>query len=178
MFKKIKRYFLYQYISKNKVVRPKKLIALQQAKSIGLLCEITDEDSYKKIFAIFTKLQESGRNVRLVGYVNEKEVPFYCLTQLTADYFCNVNLNWYGVPTMEQIQDFTKIQFDMLIDFNYRYNAVIECLLSLSHAKFVVGQMEENRNLYDLFIDQSDKDYQKFLQAIDTYTNKLTGNEK
>ena len=101
MFAKIKRYFLHKYLSENKAVRQRKLIPLQQARSIGIICEITDENSYKDIFAIFTKLQVQERNVRLIGYVNEKEVPFYCLPQLTADYFCNANLNWFGKLNVE-----------------------------------------------------------------------------
>ncbi|MCQ2284086.1 MAG: hypothetical protein MJZ57_04210 [Bacteroidales bacterium] len=150
---------------------------MKQAKSIGMVCEITDEDSYKNIFSLFTQLQSNDRNVRLMGYINEKEVPFYCLPQLTADYFCNSNLNWYGKPNMVQINDFAKMEFDMLIDFNYRYNAAVESILAMTRAKFVVGQTPENKDHYDLFIDQKDKDYRKFVEAIDKYTDKLTGND-
>lgn len=178
MFSKIKNYFLHKYLSENKVNRQKKLLALQEARSIGMICEITDEDSYKNIFAIFTKLQENDRNVRLIGYVNDKEVPFYCLPQLTCDYFSNAHLNWYGKPVMEQILDFTKIEFDLLIDFNYRYNPAVESIVSMTRAKFVVGQTKECQHLYDLFIDSKNKDYRKFLEAIYTYTNKLTGNDR
>lgn len=178
MFAGIKRHFLHKYLNENKVVRQRRLTTLQQARTIGIVCEITDEDSYKNIFAIFTKLQEQDRNVRLIGYVNEKEVPFYCLPQLTADYFCNANLNWFGKLNVEQLMDFTKMEFDMVIDFNYRYNPAIESLLTMSHAKFIVGQTPENKDIYDLYFEQKDKDYRRFLESIDKYTNKLTGNDR
>ena len=178
MFQKIKDYFLNKYLSDNKPDRKPKLVSLTQARSIGILCEITNEDSYKSIFHIFTRLQESGRNVKLIGYVNDKFVPFYCLPQLTADYFCNKHLNWFGLPNMVQIQDFLKVDYDMVIDFNYRYNAPVRAILSLTHAQFIVGRMPDCGNLYDLYLDGLDCDNLKYLEAVHKYTQKLSGNDR
>lgn len=178
MFSKIKDYFLKKHLSENKKVTQKNLIAIQQAKSIGILCEITDEDSYKDIFRVFSTLQIKGHIVKLIGYINEKEVPFYCLQQLSADYFCNKHLNWFGNPTMVQVQDFIQKDFDILIDFNYRYNSPIRAILAQSNAKFIVGREKTNSTFYDLFIDKSPKDNQTYLKEIYTYTQMLTGNDK
>ena len=98
MFSKIKNYFLQKYLTENKKVRQRQILSLQQARTIGILCEITDENSYKDIFRVFSMLQATGQNVKLIGYINEKEVPFFCLQQLSADYFSNKHLNWYGNP--------------------------------------------------------------------------------
>lgn len=178
MFSKIKNYFLQKYLTENKKVRQRQLLSLQQAKTIGILCEITDENSYKDIFRVFSTLQINGQNVKLIGYINEKEVPFYCLQQLSADYFSNKHLNWYGYPTMVQVQDFIQKDFDVLIDFNYRYNLPVRAILSLSNAKFIIGREPENSTLYDLFIDKSLKDNQSYLKEIYTYTKMLTGHDK
>lgn len=177
MFSLLKNYFLHRYITNNKPLRSKKIIALQRAKNIGILCEITDEDSYKNIFYIFTQLQEHGHNIKLIGYINEKAVPFYCLPQLSADYFCLKQLNWYGLPTMIQIQDFTKVEYDMLIDFNSTYYPAIASLLALSNAKFIIGHTAENQELYDLYIDTDTNDAYKLLESVSIYTQKLTGND-
>ena len=178
MFQKIKDYFLNKYLAENKPNRRPQLVALQQARSIGVVCEITNEDSYKSIFNIFTRLQESGRNVKLIGYINEKEVPFYCLPQLTADYFCNKNLNWYGLPNVVQIQDFLKVDFDMLLDFNCHYHSPIKSILSLTHSKFIIGRTAECAAQYDLFINCGECDNLKFLESISIYTQKLSGNDR
>jgi len=177
MFAKIKRYFLRKYIRENRVNRQRQGSSLKHARSVGVLCEITNEDSYKSIYAIFSKLQMQDKNVRLVGYVNDKEVPFYCLPQLTCDFFSNKHLNWYGKPMMPQLLDFTKLEFDILIDFNYRDNAPIESLIALSKSKFIIGQNEGSASYYDLFINDSNKEYGHFLDAIFKYTSKLSGNE-
>ncbi len=177
MFSKTKRYFLRKYIREHRVDRQRQVSSLKQARSVGILCEITNEDSYKNIYALFSKLQMESKTVRLVGYVNEKEVPFYCLPQLTCDFFSNKHLNWYGKPMMPQLLDFTKLDFDILIDFNYRDNAPVESLLALTKSKFIIGQNQGTSQYYDLFINDTNKDYAHFLEAIYKYTSKLSGNE-
>lgn len=177
MFSSIKNIFLKKYLAENKSNRQKQIVPLSRAKNIAMLCEITHEDSYKDIFRLFTQLQEHGHNVKLIGYIDEKEVPFYCLPQLAADYFCQKNLNWYGKPNMEQIQDFVKEEYDMLIDFNYRYHPAVMSLLSMSRAKFIVGRVSDCQPVYDLFIGAADKDSNvKFLENVSVYTQKLSGN--
>lgn len=178
MFSKIKNHFLKKHLAENKKNRQKNLLDLTQAKSIGIICEITDEDSYKDIFRLFNNLQIKGHNVKLIGYINEKEVPFFCLQQLSADYFCNKHLNWFGNPNMVQVQDFIQKDFDVLIDFNYRYNAPVRAILAQSNAKFIIGRENTNSAYYDLFINKSPKDNQSYLKEIYTYTQMLTGNDK
>jgi len=85
----IKNYFFKKYIRENKVVKNPKLITLQRAKSIGFICNITDEDSYKDMFSLFSKFQNSNRSLWLMGYIDDNFVPYYCLQQLTAYFFCN-----------------------------------------------------------------------------------------
>jgi len=177
MFNGIKRFFLRKYLKENRVNRDRQMVSVRNARSIGILCQITNEDSYKSIYAIFSKLQSENHNVRLVGYIDDKEVPFYCLPQLTCDFFSNKHLNWYGKPMMPQLQDFLKLDLDMLIDFSYQDTAPIESLLALTKAHFIIGQNPGTAQYYDLFINDSNKQYGNFLNAIYKYTSKLSGDE-
>ena len=177
MFANIKRYFLRKYIKENRVTRQRQLASLKNARSIGILCQITNEDSYKKIYAVFSKLQNEHHNVRLVGYVNDNQVPFYCLPQLTCDFFCNKDLNWFGKPMMPQLHDFVKLDFDILIDFCYQDNPAVESLIALTKSKFIIGQNPGTAQYYDLFINDTNKEYAHFLDSIYKYTSKLSGNE-
>ena len=79
MFSKIKNYFLQRHLAENKKNRQRNLLALSRAKSNGIVCEITDENSYKDIFRLFNNLQNDGHVVKMIGYIDEKEVPFFCL---------------------------------------------------------------------------------------------------
>lgn len=178
MFESIKSFFLKRYLANNKIVREKTLISLQQAKNIGLMCEITNEASYKEYFAIFSAIQKANRNMWLLGYIDDKIVPFYCLEQLTVDFFCNKDLNWYGKPQKIQVLDYEKKAFDMLIDFTKRPLLPIRSILELSQAKCIVGGNKNHRDSYDLFIGgENDLSSHQLLKNIDIYTQKLTGEQ-
>ena len=171
----LKNRLLKNYIVNNKKNRTKELISLRQAKSIGIICTIESEEEYKNIFSFFSKLQSENKTVRLVGYINENTVPFYCLTQLTADYFCKKDLNWYGKPTMIQVNDFIDIDFDMLIDFSTSAHTPLQLLLQLSQAKFIVGANSCSKEYYDFFIEDDVKNHAVLLNNIDIYSHKLMG---
>lgn len=175
MFDFIKNYSLNKYLAANAYERERRVVSLKQAQAIGMVCEITDEDSYKNYFAVFSKLQTMCSKVQLIGYIDDKMVPFYCLEQLAADYFCKKNINWYGKPEMVQIDDFVKTDFDMLIDFTQRSLAPVKYILTLTHSKFVVGGNLEHRDYYDLLIDGGVESAKKLLENIYIYTQKLTG---
>jgi hypothetical protein len=175
MLSKIKNYFLHKHLEAKKPDKIRAVCALERANTIGVLCEITDEDSYKAIFRIFTQLQQNGKIVHLIGYIDEKFVPFYCLQQLSADYFCQKQLTWCGEPNMVQVTDFIHRDFDILLDFNYRYHAPVEAILATAAAKFIVGSCPDYSDLYDLFIRTESGNYGKFLSSAYNYTSKLTG---
>lgn len=174
MFDFIKRYALKKYLAANAVERDRQVVSLRSAKNIGMVCEITDEDSYKDVFAVFSKLQTISK-VQMVGYINESSVPFYCLEQLAADYFCKKNLNWYGKPDMVQVDDFVNTEFDILIDFTKSSLAPIHYILTLTRANFVTGRNPANIEYYDLLIEGEDLSNKKLLENIYIYTHKLKG---
>ena len=175
MFEKIKKYFLRKRIAAKKPDKIRAVCALEKANSVGVLCEITDEDSYKAIFRIFTQLRQGGKIVHLIGYIDEKYVPFYCLQQLSADYFCQKQLTWCGEPNVIQVQDFINRDFDILLDFNYRYHAPIEDILSTASAKFIIGSCADYQDIYDLIIQTESGNYVQFLHSVFNYTQKLAG---
>ncbi len=173
----IKNSFFNRYLEKNKSIREKNLISLENARNIGIICQIADEDSYKEIHALFSKLQSHNRSVWLMSYIDKKEVPFYCLQQLSADFFCKKNLNWYGKPDFKHLNDFIYKEFDILIDFSRNNLPPLRYILSTSKAKLLVGANEYAQNLYDIFIhDETMLEPQKFLKIIHNYLLKLTGN--
>lgn len=175
MLDRIKRYFLHKRINARKPDKIREVCALERANTIGVLCEITDEDSYKAIFKIFSQLQQNNKIVHIIGYIDEKYVPFYCLQQLSADYFCKKHLTWCGEPNMIQVIDFINRDFDILLDFNYRYHAPIETILATSHAHFIIGSCTDYQYLYDLTIQTASGNYNQFLASTFNYTKKLAG---
>lgn len=175
MLNRIKRSLLTKYISGNVSDRKKQLISLQRAKSIGIIASISDEESYRNIFSLFSLLQNGNKSVRMVAYIDDKTVPYFCLEQLTADYFCRKDLNWYGKPVMVQVNDFMAMDFDLLIDFTDDFYLPVYTILQLSKAKMITGANHHYRELYDLFIDGNGINKRTLLDNINTYSHQLTG---
>jgi hypothetical protein len=175
MLNYIKYKLLSNYIAKNKKLRQKKLTSLKQAKTVGLLWFIEDENSYKHIFSLFTRFQQAGKTVRLIGYTQKKSVPFYCLQQLATDYFCKKDLNFYGIPKMIQIKEFLDLDLDLLIDFSYEEKLPFSWMIQLSNAQFIAGSNPYHQEFYDLFIPSDRKDYSYILEQIHFYTQQLMG---
>jgi hypothetical protein len=157
-------------------LREKHIIALEQVRTMGLLCQITDENSYKEIHELFSKLQSHNRNIWLVGYIDKKNTPYFCLPQLSADFFTRKNLNWFGKPHFPQFNDFISKDFDMLIDFSRNDLPPLQYILAVSNAKLIIGANEYRQDLYDIFMDdKTEMDHLKLLKTIYNYLLKLTG---
>jgi hypothetical protein len=157
-------------------IREKKIASLEQVKTMGIICQITDEDSYKEIYDLFSKLHSPKRTVWLIGYIDERNVPYFCLPQLSADYFAKKQLNWYGKPDFTQLNDFLNKDFDTLIDFSKNNLYPLQYILSVSKAKLIIGANEYAQDLYDIFIhDEAEMSHLRLLKIIHNYLQKLTG---
>ena len=176
MIKQIQKRLLRRSIEKQNLARKKKIISLENAQTIGIICQITDENSYKEIYTLFSKLQSPTRTVWLIGYIDEKNVPYFCLPQLSTDYFSRKNLNWYGKPDFIQLKDFLSKDFDLLLDFSRNDLPPIRYILASSKAKLIVGANGHTRDLYDIYIsDETEMDHLKLLKIFHNYLLKLTG---
>lgn len=174
----IQRHFAKKYIAENKRVRIPEVVSLRDAKNVGILCNITTEDTYKDIYAVFSKLQNANRSVWLVGYIDGKAIPFYCLQQLSADYFCNKDLNWYGKPQKGQVLTFCETEFDILMDFTHDVFDPIRFIMAITPAKFIIGSEKRNMDYYDLLIEsKEDMTNMELLKNINHYTNQLSGKQ-
>ena len=176
MFNRLRNRYREKYIFENRLKGNKQFVSLKETKHIGILAVIANEEDYIHIFSIFSQLQQMEKTVKMVAYIDEKEVPYYCLPQLTADYFCRKNMNWYGKLTMPQVVDFMNTEFDMLIDFTHQFYMPIHTILTLSKSKMIVGGNSTQKEQYDLFIDMDEEiSHEKLLENIIIYTSKLRG---
>jgi len=176
MIHHVKNYLLKRCLKNSKPFREKKIVSLEQVKTMGVLCQISDEDSYKEIYSLFSKLHSPKRNVWLMGYIHEKKVPYFCLQQLSADYFSKKELNWYGKPDFGQLYDFLDKDFDILIDFSNNNLPPLHYILSKTKAKLIIGANIHAENFYDIYIkSDAEIDNLVLLKTIHNYLLKLTG---
>jgi len=160
IFYKIKEFAGNHYLNKHlpKNQRFRKIINLDDAKEIGIIYVLKDEQTYNHITRFVKLLQDKQINVKAIGYFDGDIRPIYAIEKLSLDYYDRNNLNWYGKPKSNYVTDFCKTDFDILIDLSLENIFQTKYLAALSKAKFKAGKDGENNEvIFDLMIDINQK---------------------
>ncbi|MFH1005223.1 MAG: hypothetical protein V1781_07000 [Bacteroidota bacterium] len=151
--------------------RNKAFINLEQAKTIGIVFDATEEENLELVKKYIAYLREMKKKVKAIGYFDQKQIPSFVYSKLEYDFFCSSELNWYNVPSVVYVENFLNDEFDILIDLNLDDCFPLRYISSLSKAKFKVGgKSEQNSSIFDLMIEiDLSKGIKYFLRTIDTY---------
>lgn len=165
----------YFNIEALKAQRTRKTHNLDSAKRVGILFDASEESSYKKVSEFVRCLQNEKKTVKVVGYVNMKFIPHYCIPMLSYDFYTKKDVNWFKKPTKACIQDFIHEDFDILIDLNLDDCVHSQWISGLSQAKFKVGlYSKKNQKYFDFMIKpEIPTGLNEFLKQIIHYLSKL-----
>lgn len=133
--------------------RARKNISIERAKNIGVLYSISDEPTYKTIFAFLKSLKTEQRSVIALGYLNEKKIPTFLNQGVYNSIIYQKDLNWYGKPTSQYVRNFFHEDFDIFLNISMEDYYPLTYIAALSTATFKVGKLNEKySNYYDLMI--------------------------
>ena len=160
IFYKIKKiagnHYLNKHLPKNQ--RFRKIVNLDDAKTLGIIYELKDEQTYNHINRFVKLLQDKQITVKAIGYFDGNIRPIYAIEKLSLDYYDRKDLNWYAKPKGNYVSDFIKTDFDILIDLSLNELFQTKYIAGLSKAKFKVGKDgENNKAIFDLMIDINSK---------------------
>ncbi len=113
-------------------------------KVIGVIWQPSQKDAYSYLKNYFNR-----DHVIFRGFcVFEADVnpPPYTNTITTED------LNWWGLPRPDKVDEFIKIKFDLLLNIALEQSLVLDYITALSNARFKVGWSPEPQNYFDLNI--------------------------
>jgi len=165
---KIGQIVFQNQLKKNK--RIKEVCNLENAKSIGILYDATNESQINQIQPFVSYFFDLKKDVKALGYVNSKKL-LYCHTpKLQYDFFYLKDLNWYKKPENYIIDNFIKKEYDILINLCDSSCIPIKYLVASSIARFKIGQYEDGYEIYDLMISlKKDKSLDKLMSEIKHY---------
>jgi hypothetical protein len=127
---------------------------LDAAAKVGVAYNLTEESVYRTVSDYVKKLQDSGKNVKAIGYVESKRLTGQFLPKLSYDFIYPTNLNWNLKPVSEASRDFVDTEFDILIDLSTEDLLPLLFITGLSKAKFKAGiQSRAKTGILDLMID-------------------------
>ncbi len=134
-----------------KTPRKRSISGINPQKRIAVLFDGTSEEDRKTVHAFKKQLKQSGAtNVSSLAFVNNK------LPLDNVDYaaYNLKNVNWYGVPSGQKVEEFLKVPWDLVIFLGDKMNLHFEYLLSYVDASFIIGNYVNGANdLFDLTID-------------------------
>lgn len=137
-----------------RLVRERRTFNLKNAETLGLLFFIENDFFYQRALETIKIFQEKNLKVQALGFVNQKNYPAYFHPRIFFNIFTLRDINWFGKPTASSIQNFMKMDFDILIDMSSGKHFVLKYISGLSAAKFKVGRFAENNEAYyDLMIN-------------------------
>ena len=154
--------------------RVKSVCNIDEAKSIGILYDATSEENIIKIKPFVSYFFELRKDVKALGYVNDKKLSYCHTPKLQYDFFYQKDLNWFYKPQNYIIDNFVKREYDILINLCDSSCIPIKYLVAKSIARFKIGMYEENFDIYDLMIElKKEKSIQKLMDEIKHYINLI-----
>lgn len=151
--------------------------SFNNAKRIGLVAYIHDEEHLKRVEDFLHHLQRKNKEVNLLAFVPQKEVPHYCMPKLSVDYVPKKNINWYGIPHGKSIRDFQNRDFDVLIDLCLEHRKEVLYIAATSAASMRVGLFEEGLvRFYDFMISSTSdnrNNIDKYISEVEKYLYQI-----
>lgn len=146
-----------------------------EAKRIGILFEIQNQEKFPAIQSFVRRLQNEGKDVRLLTYSDgSQEAP----QSLNISRFSSRDISLTGKIKSPEVREFANSRFDYLYCVNVRRSPVLDSVLLQSQAKCRIGQyFKSRRDCLDLMIDLKENlSEDKLIADMERYTKVLTRN--
>lgn len=166
--KKAGRFLLRRKLRKLK--RKKQFVNLAEARTVGILFQPAVNDSFEPVNEFVARLRAEGKEVFVIGYVDDEKVPDFLLLRKGYQFFCRNDLNWYLLPEPEFVNDFIKKDIDLLVNLSFDDLLPLDYINSLSRARFKSGRFIKDNETTDFSIDVRDKrDIKYLIEQISHY---------
>jgi len=122
---------------------------IDEARTLGLLFDATDVDQRKRILAYAEKLRKQGKQVNVLGFIStaDKEATF------SFNFFTLREVDWAQRPKGEQVQQWLKREYDVLVCLFPRTSRFTEYLALHARAGLKIGPVADNTACYDVMLD-------------------------
>lgn len=118
---------------------------------IGVLYDATSPERCEKIQAFAKQLQDDGKQVTLLGFINEKKQNI----DVSFDYFCKNDLTWTGTPQGKLVENFLTKSYDILYILHPKSSLAFEYISTLTDAALKVGPYTRYFAAYDLMLESN-----------------------
>jgi hypothetical protein len=152
------------------------VIAYDQASSIGILYDATDERDYETVKAyVKTVRGQHKKDILAMGFVDKKKLPPAQFAQYGLDFFTRSDLDFRLIPNNPIVKNFIDQKFDILINLNSGSCFPLRYIAALSKCRFRVGRYDQkNTSCYDMMIHLSgDTPLKEVIEETEHFLRKI-----
>ena len=164
MIRDIRRFFgAYELKKKSKhVKRNKRINNFTTAGSAGIIFNCRNEEEFTAVKEFREFLESESIKADVIGYISDKVVPDHYLLRTGYNFFCQKDLTWYYKPNMPFIDDFIRMEYDILFDLSLKEFFPVNFIVKLSPSAYKVGRYQDTEK-YDLMIDIKEEESVSYL---------------
>lgn len=151
-----RKHSLKTELQKNK--RKVENVSFTSAKNIAIIASVNNSKQYNQILKITSSISKIDKKVAVIVYINKKEIPSDFPVSENVTIIKKDELNWYGKPKSDIVNDILKKQFDLLFEFDIDKLFAVEYSVVKSKAKLRVGSTKGNVKYLDFMIEQQNDD--------------------
>jgi hypothetical protein len=146
----------------------------EKAKTIGIVFNASIIEDFQLVQKYVKYLKGLNKQVKALGYFSTGEIPDITYSKLEFDFFTKKHLNWHLKPQRSFIDNFILEEFDLLLVIDLKNDFPLRYISALSRAKFKIGNLIADTQIYDLMIEvEEGKGIKYFLKHLDHYLMQL-----
>jgi len=174
MFDSIKNYFREKALNAVSTASSKRKVEgrnFETTKIMGVVLPFrSDMDNVMN--RIKTIAKENKIETTFLIYFPQDKLPETAFPTPSRIIFSNKECNWYGKPNDQDINNFIKRKFDILIDLSPEVWFPLQYTSAASCANFKIGRIDEEINPYD-FLLLGSKTEDNFIKDLELYLHKI-----
>jgi hypothetical protein len=148
---KIARHNLFEV--HKKIKRDRKNLSIDDAKSILLIYQLTDEISFRVVEEFLDSLLLKEIDVKVISFSNQKNIPSWFPKDSTHGIIVPRDVHWDLKPKNEYLTNVLTQKYDILIDLSLESRFPILYVAALCNASMKIGPYDEdNKDYFDLMI--------------------------
>jgi hypothetical protein len=173
--RKFGEYFLKKEIAKKK--RTHYFDSFDSTKTIGLVFNSGSKEDFDLVHKYVKYLKGMEKKVKVLGYFPGREIQGLSYSKADFEFFTKKDLNWHLKPDKHFVDNFIAEEFDLLLVLNLKNDFPLRYVSALSNAKFIMGNLNKNADIYDFMIEvEEGKGIKYFLKHLDHYLMQLNKN--
>ena len=164
----------YKVLSKkiNNSLKDNKTTSLQvdkPIKSVGILVKENSKFDFEALKKLQKKINIGSKNFSVLTYKMQNET----YNEFRGAFFYEKHVSLTGKIKSDEVNEFLKKEFDMLIDYTGADTIYAKFLTATSKAKFKVGYQIDDITLYDFMIAVQKDDISNFNKELIKYLKIL-----